>query len=243
MALPTSGPLSISQIENEFGGSGAKSLSEYYGAASGVPVSPNPLSISDFRGKSNVVTFTYELIGGGGGGGFGLESGGNYVTRGTSGGGSSIFIPSVISIASSSGGLGGRAGMYVPGVNEHLRAGQSTHYGNGGTAGPHLQGAAGRGGDAPSTSYGAGGGGGGGDARNNRYDNTGAGGEGGEAATRVTGSYTVVSGTTINITIGGGGAGHPAGNPGGNGAGGFAKITANGTATPFTSSGSITITS
>ena len=241
MALQSSGPISNGNVQGEFGGSNPISLSEYYSAATGVPSSGNPISLSDFYGKANTVTFTYELIGGGGGGGFGLESGGNYVTRATSGGGSSIFIPSVTSIASSSGGLGGRAGMYVPNVNEHLRAGQSTHYGNGGTAGPHLQGAAGRGGDAPSTSYGAGGGGGGGDARNNPYDNTGAGGEGGQAATRVTGSYTVTSGTTINITIGGGGAGHPSGNPGGNGAGGFAKITVNGTATSFTSSGSITI--
>ena len=56
-ALPSSGPLSMSQIQGEFGGSNPISLSEYYGAAAGVP-SSGTISISDFRGKSNSFNLT-----------------------------------------------------------------------------------------------------------------------------------------------------------------------------------------
>lgn len=54
MALPSSGPLSMAQIATEFGGAVPHSLSEYYGAAAGVPTS-GQISISDFYGKSNIV--------------------------------------------------------------------------------------------------------------------------------------------------------------------------------------------
>jgi len=240
MALPTSGPLSIAQIEGEFGGSGAKSLSEYYSAASGVPSSGSPLSISDFYGKSNVVTFSYELIGGGGGGGHGFDGGANG-SPAPNGGGSSIFIPSVISVASASGGTGGRSGYFHPATNTADKDGDASVYGPGGTRGTNTD--PGYGSDAPSSSYGAGGGGGGGDLSNNKLDSTGYTGEGGGASTRVTGSHTVTSGTTISITIGSGGAGAFHGSyKGGDGAAGYATITFNGATTNFTSSGTITIT-
>ena len=51
MVLPSSGSLSVSQIRGEFGGSAPDSLSEYYGAAGGVP-SSGAISISNFYGKS-----------------------------------------------------------------------------------------------------------------------------------------------------------------------------------------------
>ena len=51
-SLPSSGPLSMSQIQGEFGGSNPISLSEYYGADSGVP-SSGTISIGDFYGKSD----------------------------------------------------------------------------------------------------------------------------------------------------------------------------------------------
>ena len=51
MALPSTGALSFSQIQGEFGGANPISLSEYYGAASGIPAS-GTISVSDFRGKS-----------------------------------------------------------------------------------------------------------------------------------------------------------------------------------------------
>ena len=54
MALPSSGPLSMSQIQGEFGGSNPISLSEYYGEAPGIP-SSGTISIDDFYGKSSFV--------------------------------------------------------------------------------------------------------------------------------------------------------------------------------------------
>lgn len=71
MALQSSGPISLADIEGEFGGSGSISLSEYYGAADGVPAS-GTISMSDFYGTSayngppNVEMW---IVGGGGGGG------------------------------------------------------------------------------------------------------------------------------------------------------------------------------
>lgn len=56
MAVPT-GTASMLDIQNEFGGSAPISLSEYYGAASGVPTS-GTISINDFRGKSNLLTLS-----------------------------------------------------------------------------------------------------------------------------------------------------------------------------------------
>lgn len=53
MTLQSSGPISISQIRAEFGGSAPDSISEYYAAASGVPAS-GAISISDFYGTSSV---------------------------------------------------------------------------------------------------------------------------------------------------------------------------------------------
>ena len=52
MTLPASGPLSLSEIQTEFGGSNPISISEYYAAASGVPAS-GTIKISDFYGKSS----------------------------------------------------------------------------------------------------------------------------------------------------------------------------------------------
>lgn len=60
MALQSSGAISIGDIAGEFGGSTPHSLSEYYGAASGVP-SSGAISISDFYGTSNIV-FTLSAI-------------------------------------------------------------------------------------------------------------------------------------------------------------------------------------
>lgn len=51
MTLPASGPLSLSEIQTEFGGTNPISISEYYAAATGVPAS-GTISISDFYGKS-----------------------------------------------------------------------------------------------------------------------------------------------------------------------------------------------
>ena len=47
MALQSSGAISLSQIAAEFGGSTPHSLSEYYGAAAGVP-SSGAIDFADF---------------------------------------------------------------------------------------------------------------------------------------------------------------------------------------------------
>ena len=53
MALPSSGPLSLDDIQDEFGGSNPIAISEYYGVATGVPAS-GTISISDFYGTSAI---------------------------------------------------------------------------------------------------------------------------------------------------------------------------------------------
>jgi hypothetical protein len=65
MALPTSGPLTLADIQTEFGGSNPISLSEYYAGGGLVPAgttgtngavpSSGTISISNFYGTSNVV--------------------------------------------------------------------------------------------------------------------------------------------------------------------------------------------
>lgn len=57
MTLQTSGPISLANIQTEFGGSNPISLSEYYGAASGVPTS-GAISLANFYGKSSLLGLT-----------------------------------------------------------------------------------------------------------------------------------------------------------------------------------------
>lgn len=52
MALPGSGQISLDDIQTEFGGTNPISISEYYGADTGVPGS-GTISLSDFHGTSN----------------------------------------------------------------------------------------------------------------------------------------------------------------------------------------------
>ena len=204
MTLPAAGnPLSLSQIEGEFGGSGAKSLSEYYAAHSSVPTSGNPLSISDFYGLSDTITFQYTIQGAGGAGGYGRSDGGGsgYANSGatTSISGSGI---STISMAWGAGGANGASLWY----DTSNRNGQASFYGAGGAGGASNSASPG----AHATNYGAGGGGGGSDAPGKWYrpDNDGAGGHGGLAGSRTSGTVTAPAGITLTIVVGGGGAGY-----------------------------------
>ena len=52
MALPSSGPISLLDIQNEFGGTNPIGINEYYGAAGGVPTS-GTISFDDFYGTSS----------------------------------------------------------------------------------------------------------------------------------------------------------------------------------------------
>ena len=58
MALQTSGAISLNDIQTEFGGSNPISLSEYYGAASGIP-SSGAISMNQFYGKSSGISITF----------------------------------------------------------------------------------------------------------------------------------------------------------------------------------------
>ena len=78
MALQTSGPIALSEIQTEFGGSNPIGLSEYYSAASGVPAS-GTIRASDFYGTSSAVSIEYLAVAGGAGGG-------SYFTGGAGGG-------------------------------------------------------------------------------------------------------------------------------------------------------------
>lgn len=238
MALPTTGPLSLNQIHVEAGNSSGTTSSLN---SSSIRVLLNPdkgvnqtNSISEYRGASRDVTFTYEIIGGGGGGGYGLEDNAGSGRAGN--GGTSSISGSGFTTITASGAQGGRNG-HVAYNSYPARAGDSSVYGTGGTGGNNGY----PGGNAPSTSYGAGGGGGGGDQGDGLDYDDGNAGEGGNAASRSTGSVTVIYGTTLTITIGAAGAGSTGGDHrGGNGAKGYVKITINGNVTHFTSSGTMT---
>ena len=61
MALQSSGPISLLDIQNELGGSNPISLSEYYGSATGVPAS-GTLGLSTFYGKIKPVNFNVTIV-------------------------------------------------------------------------------------------------------------------------------------------------------------------------------------
>jgi hypothetical protein len=60
MALQSSGPISLLNIQDELGGSNPISLNEYYGSATGVPAS-GTLSLSTFYGKIKPVNFNVTI--------------------------------------------------------------------------------------------------------------------------------------------------------------------------------------
>lgn len=76
MTLPSSGPLSLADIQTEFGGSNPISLSEYYAGGAYVPAgttgtngpvpSEGTISISNFYGTSNIpaLSVTADNVGG-----------------------------------------------------------------------------------------------------------------------------------------------------------------------------------
>jgi fibronectin-binding autotransporter adhesin len=244
MSIPLTGPVALSQLQIEFGGTDPVSLNEYYRGGAFVPNSvrnaaiptSGAISFEQFRGSSKTATVTYAIIGGGGGGGAGRDDdgGAGYGLYATSGGNSSISGTGVQTITAA-GGQGGYSFAFI--YNSPLGAGQSTIYGPGGAGGASQS----AGSPAPSTSYGAGGGGGGGDGPQT-YDSSGNKGEGGYAGTYLTGTVEVVYGTTLSITIGGQGLGHIAGYPGANGAAGYCVISWDGNTSTFTSSGTVTLT-
>jgi hypothetical protein len=244
MSIPLSGPVTLSQLQIEFGGTDPVSMNEYYRGGAFVPNSVRNASIptsgainlEQFRGTSKTATVTYAIIGGGGAGGFGVSDEGenNRGTFGASGGNSSISGSGVQTITAAGGAGGENCGGNRGTVGT---AGGSTFYGSGGAGGVlNSNGSA-----APSTSYGAGGGGGGGD-RGSTFDSGGCSGFGGNAGTRLTGSVEIVYGTVLSITIGAGGPTNTPGYDGGAGAAGYCVISWDGNTSTFTSSGTVTLT-
>ena len=243
MTIQSSGAISLSDLQDEFGGSNPISLSEYYQNASpdlvtsnntGVPNTGSAIDLSDFYGTVLAKTVTYEIIGGGGEGAGGYTGYG----AGAAGGSSSLSSSSGTSFTTvtSTGGVGGTQPAPFNGNFRVSEAGEASYYGLGGAGGANSDSNNQTPGySAPSTSYGAGGGGGGAFTFS---DNNGGG--GGKASTRLTGTLLLAPGSVISVTIGAKGASHPGG---GDGAGGYAKLTVGGTDTEFTSSGTYTVPS
>ena len=248
MALPSSGLITLAQIQAEFGGSNPISLSEYYrnGAYvtsnnTNVPTS-GAISLSNFYGAVRGLIVEYQLIGAGGAGGHGNWN--SYATTRAPSGGSSSITGAAITNITAAGGLGGLDAYDNPGTApDPDRDGVGTVYGPGGVAGPSYAAETySPGGDAPSTSYGAGGGGAGGD-KSSTFDSSGGAGGGGQAGTYLTGTWLLVPGTQLSVSIGSKGLDDGNGaSPGGAGANGYARIRKDGGAwTNFTSNGTYTV--
>lgn len=239
MAIKTSGPISIQDIVNEFGGNTPHSLNEYYRGGGLVPdVSLNnnvptsgTISLEDFYGATNATFVTYQLIGGGGGGGYGQEDGGGS-GRAPDGGQSTLSGVGVsdTGTVTAAGGRGGNNGdnSYS---DSGSRQGQASVFGPGGAA--IGNGAPGR--NAPADSYGAGGGGAGGDSPSS-FDSSGNGGDGGFAGELKTATVAIAYGTVLTVTIGAGGAGGTGGvYDGGRGANGVCRLEFDGKTVDITS--------
>jgi hypothetical protein len=128
MALQSSGAISLSDIQTEFGGSNPISLSEYYGVDT-VPAS-GAISMSQFYGTSNAYTLSYLVIAGGAAGGGQYYGGGggaggyrnSYGSESSGANSASLTAYTVtggtsITVTIGAGGAGGRTGMYGVGYS------------------------------------------------------------------------------------------------------------------------------
>lgn len=248
MAISATGAVSLQDVEDEFGGTGAISLSEYYrgnnyenavsGNNTGVPQS-GPISLGNFRGTVLARYMEFILLGGGGGGGYGLDDGGGSGSA-ADGGSSSLTINS--STFTANGGDGGGNGSVSrlsgdqAGHNANISDGYSRDFGSSaGVTGNNSS-------ASPGTGFAAGGSGGGGD-NGDEYDSSGNAGEGGDAGAETTGAAYVVVGQSISYTLGSGGAGTAAGSTyGADGRPGYVVLISNGSDVVTTgTSGSYTV--
>ena len=210
-------PLTMTQIQNEFGGSNPISLSEYWAGSglvpSGTPGIPGPgqISMSQFFGASNYpipLPVRVLIIGGGGGGGqrYGWDNASQ-----NGGGGAGGWIDASFNLYKGSygigiGGGGGSRGSggdttafgytaYGGGYGGSSDAGSGGSGGSGGGASPGGSGGSSIGGQGNSGYYGGGGAGGAGDVWN-----------GGPGATWINGGQYAAGGGA-NIGVGGAGGG------------------------------------
>lgn len=240
MAIPASGQVTLSDLQIEYGGTDPISINEYYRGGAYVPIgagtatipASGAITLDNFRGTSKTAIVTYTLLGGGGGGGYGADNKepgrGSYAASG----GSSTISATGIQTITAAGGAGGE--NTGGGRGNTGTAGGSSAFGTGG-AGGSLNSAGGS-----ASGYGAGGGGGGGDS-GSTYDEGGASGLGGAAGTSLTGTVSVIYGTTLTIDLGIAGAGSVAGYYGGNGSPGRCQISWDANSVTFTSNGTVLI--
>ncbi len=168
MTLQSSGAISLANIAAEFGGSAPHSLSEYYGAASGIP-SSGTISFNQFYGKSAAIDIAWMLAAGGGGG----NSGGGGAGGFRSGTRNGMTSGQQIYISIGGGGTGGRYNIPSNGGNSSM-SGQVSASCSGGGNGGTTSGWAYSG----TSIYPSNGGSGGGGGRNHAVRGTGVSGEG-----------------------------------------------------------------
>lgn len=247
MAIASTGPISMSTIQTEFGGSNPISISEYYrsntyennvsGNNTTVPQS-GTIKLSQFRGTVLARYITYKLLGAGGGGGYGVENGGGSGSAGSGGNSTMTFDSTTVTATGGSGGGNGDTYYtddYTAGQDADIAEGYSENFGtSGGPTGYNQDGAAG-------TGFAAGGSGGGGD-RPSEYDSSGNRGSGGNAGQEQGGSSYINVGVSISYTLGAGGIGGNSFHDGANGRGGYIKLISNGSQVVATgTSGSYTV--
>jgi hypothetical protein len=161
MPIKTSGPLTVSDIVAEFGGTPPYDIGDYYRGGGLVPNkninsqiplagSGQPIKFGQFYGASKIIEMTYSLWGGGGAGGQGYEDG-------AGSGAANPGQDSVIMLKSQFDALRAANGGNIPNT---IDAARTLARAAGGTGGGH--GAAQRlpGGDGGATDFGAGGSGG-----------------------------------------------------------------------------------
>jgi hypothetical protein len=222
MAIKSTGTISIQDIVDEFGGTGAAGLSEYY---RGGPLVPNtnsnskigrqgePIALSQFYGARKEIIMTYTLYGGGGAGGNGLSDG-RGSGSGQSGGRSYLVTKNEWLAAAenpndsnclivAAGGSGGGHGATESTTGE---TGETSDFGAGGTGGgPNSAGS------RPTWGHwSAGGGGGGGDNGSGSYfgyggDDPGASGKKGRKGGKETGTVSLDVDVDYIMHIGEGG--------------------------------------
>jgi len=244
MAIKSSGPISIQDIVNEFGGTGAAGLSEYARGGALVPntnanqnigTAGEPIALSQFYGARKEIILSYTLYGGAGAGGNGMANG-NGGGSGASGGKTYISTKAAFDAAYPGPpadsnclavALGGAGGGHGNNGTTTGTTGEASDFGAGGAGG----GPNSAGGRPAWGVWAAGGGGAGGDNGSGSYfgyggDDPGAAGSAGKKGEVVTGDISVDVDVDYIVRVGNGaGQSSYASYRGGRGAPGYATFT------------------
>jgi hypothetical protein len=127
MAISPVGPLALTDIQTEFGGSNPISLSEYYAGGglvqsgatgdNGAIPSSGQIEMSKFFGAAAVTPMEFLVIAGGGGGGMGAGFGGGGGAGGMRTSSETDVAPGTVITASIGGGGGSTANRFQVGTN------------------------------------------------------------------------------------------------------------------------------